>query len=145
MRGINSSQKSNRYHISHQFSQTASGITVLMTIQCPIALCLCHASISLVLPILRTSPSRSKFSAEIANSCFGRRKALRAALPRKSASIGFRNVMEELGIFLQKITTLVKSGSVDDGESDLAMRGSRGSFSRKTRQEGKTARIVRTT
>ena len=134
-----------RCQTNHQFSHTALGITVLMTFQCPIALCLCHASNCFVLPILSTSPCSSKFSAVMASSCWGTRKALRAPLPRKSASMGFRNVIGELGVFLQKMTTLVKSVSVDIVESDLEIRGSRGSSSRKMRQEGKTARMVRTT
>jgi hypothetical protein len=77
---------------------------------------------------------------------------LRAPLPRKSASMGLRNVIARelglgVGVFLQKTTTLVKSGEGEEGEEDgdLGMRGSRGSSSRKARHEGKTARMVRRT
>jgi len=66
--------------------------------------------------------------------------------------MGLRNVIAGelrlvVGVFLQKTTTLVKSGEGEEGEEDgdLGMSGSEGSSSRKARHEGKTARMVRRT
>lgn len=123
----------------HQFSHTALGSTPLITRQCPMALSLCHFSSSLVLPTRNTSPSSSKLAFERSISCCGSRNALRAPLPRKSASLGLRKVMRAFGVFLQKRTMLVKSGP----RVFLAAEAVAGSSSRKMRHEGKTAKMVR--
>jgi hypothetical protein len=120
-------------HYHHQFSHIECGSTVLITAQCPRALCFCHLTsacccpflIISLLPAVRTSASIS---------CFGSRNDFLAPLPRKSASVGFRKVRDP-EFFLQKMTMLVKS--VRDPSSAF-------SSSRKIRQEGKADWIVRT-
>lgn len=111
---------------NHQFSQTDAGRTVLMMLQWPAALWECHRTKSPTCPTARTlcwpSSTFSKDSASISNS--GIRYISLDLLPRKSASVGFRNSKGE-SVRLQKITILVKSP---------AQASAVGSLSRKIRQ-----------
>ena len=124
--------------IPYQFSQITFGNTVLITAQCPIALCCCHWANLLVSFLNRTPPSPCLSSNRcMSTSSFGTKKVSRAPLPNRSLSVGSLNVSFSSGLLVQKITMFVKSRfSVwrvsAEGTSD----------SRKMRQVGKTALMV---